>query len=160
MHPERSKSKILIIDDEESNVRLLAMSLRSDGHEIVTALSGEQGLDAFARTSPDLVLTDIKMPGMDGIQVLKQVKELDPNAEVIIITGHGDIENAIEALHFGASDFINKPVRDEGFGRGHQACRRKTIHQTAAPGLYRHAGNSVWSRQPARLRDNPIFWPN
>ena len=106
-------SKILVIDDEESNVRLLAMSLRSDGYEIVTALSGEEGLNVFKETSPDLVLTDIKMPGMDGIEVLQRIKAMDASVEVIIITGHGDIDNAIEALKFGASDFINKPVRDK-----------------------------------------------
>lgn len=106
-------SKILLIDDEEANVRVLAMSLRSDGHEVVTALSGEEGLEVFHREAPELVLTDIKMPGMDGIEVLQRIKERKPDAEVIIITGHGDIDNAIEALKFGASDFINKPIRDE-----------------------------------------------
>ncbi len=106
-------SKILLIDDEEAIVRLLSMSLRSDGYDVVTALSGEEGLQTFQEESPELVLTDIKMPGMDGIEVLQRIKELQPDAEVIIITGHGDIDNAIEALKFGASDFINKPVRDE-----------------------------------------------
>ena len=106
-------SKILLIDDEEAIVRLLSMSLRSDGHEVVTALSGEEGLIVFQKEDPELVLTDIKMPGMNGIEVLKEIKSLQPDAEVVIITGHGDIDNAIEALKFGASDFINKPVRDE-----------------------------------------------
>jgi two-component system, NtrC family, sensor kinase len=106
-------SKILLIDDEEAIVRVMSMSLRSDGHDVVTALNGEEGIKVFQETSPDLVLTDIKMPGMDGIEVLQNIKALQPDAEVIIITGHGDIENAIEALKFGASDFINKPVRDD-----------------------------------------------
>ena len=106
-------NKILIIDDEEANVRVLSMSLRSDGHEVVSAFSGEEGLAVFQREHPDLVLTDIKMPGMDGIEVLQKIKALQPDMEVIIITGHGDIDNAIEALKFGASDFINKPIRDE-----------------------------------------------
>ena len=108
-----SNTKILVIDDEEANVRVLSISLRSDGFEVVTAYSGEQGLEVFKKESPDLVLTDIKMPGMDGIEVLQKIKALDPDAEVIIITGHGDIDNAIEALKFGASDFVNKPIRDE-----------------------------------------------
>ena len=112
MQPD-TQDKILIIDDEEANVRVLSISLRSDGFEVVTAFSGEQGLEVFKKESPKLVLTDIKMPGMDGIEVLQNIKALDPDAEVIIITGHGDIDNAIEALKFGASDFINKPIRDE-----------------------------------------------
>ncbi len=106
-------SKILLIDDEETNVRVLSMSLRSDGHEVVCAYSGEEGLEVFQKEKPDLVLTDIKMPGMGGIDVLKKTKSLEPDAEVIIITGHGDIDNATEALKFGASDFISKPIRDE-----------------------------------------------
>ena len=106
-------NKILLIDDEEANVRLLAMSLKSDGYEVSMAYSGEQGLKLFQKQSPDIVITDIKMPGMDGLEVLKQVKEIDPETEVIIITGHGDIDSTITALQYGASDFINKPVRDE-----------------------------------------------
>ncbi len=106
-------SRILLIDDEEAILRVMSMSLRSDGHEVTTALSGEDGIRVFQEDPPDLVLTDIKMPGMDGIEVLKKVKEIQPDAEVIIITGHGDIDNAIEALKFGASDFINKPVRND-----------------------------------------------
>ena len=105
--------KILLIDDEADILRVLSMSLRADGYEVVTALSGEEGLAVFEKESPDLVLTDIKMPGMDGIEVLKRIKSLSDEPEVIIITGHGDIDSAIEALQFGASDFINKPVRDK-----------------------------------------------
>lgn len=105
--------KILLIDDEQAIVRVLSISLRSDGYEVVSALSGEEGLEFFRRDKPDLVLTDIRMPGMDGIKVLRQIKEESPDTEVIIITGHGDVDNAIEALKFGASDFINKPVRDK-----------------------------------------------
>ncbi|MFC1516760.1 response regulator, partial [Thermodesulfobacteriota bacterium] len=106
--------KILLIDDEEGNVRVLSMSLRSDGYDVATAFSGEEGLEVFNNESPDIVLTDLKMPGVSGLEVLKKVKEDSPETEVIIITGHGDIDSAIEALQYGASDFINKPIRDEG----------------------------------------------
>ncbi|MBW2606620.1 MAG: response regulator [Deltaproteobacteria bacterium] len=105
--------KILLIDDEEDIVRVLSMSLKSDGYDVVSALSGKEGLDVFKKESPDIILTDVKMPGMDGIEVLKKVKKINPETEVIIITGHGDIDTAIEALQYGASDFVNKPVRDE-----------------------------------------------
>jgi PAS domain S-box-containing protein len=106
-------NKILIIDDERAIVRVLSISLRVDGYEVVTAYSGEEGLEVFEKEFPDIVLTDIKMPGMDGIEVLSKIKAHERDSEVIIITGHGDIDNAIEALKYGASDFINKPVRDE-----------------------------------------------
>ena len=106
-------TKILLIDDEVDIVRVLSISLRSDGYDVVTAYSGEEGLEVFNKESPNVVLTDIKMPGMDGLEVLRKVKELNPESEVIIITGHGDIDSAIEALQYGASDFVNKPIRDE-----------------------------------------------
>jgi two-component system NtrC family sensor kinase len=105
--------KILLIDDEPDILRVLGISLKADGYEVIPALNGTEGLDAFSREKPEIVITDIKMPGMDGIEVLEKIKALDPNTEVIIITGHGDIDNAIESLKYGASDFINKPVRDE-----------------------------------------------
>ena len=108
-----SVTKILIVDDEESIVRLLSMSLRSDGYQTVSAFSGEQGLEVFRAEAPDIVITDIKMPGMDGLELLKRIKEIDPEKEVIIVTGHGDIDPTIAALQYGASDFINKPVRDD-----------------------------------------------
>jgi PAS domain S-box-containing protein len=105
--------KILLIDDEAAILRVMAMSLRSDGYDVVTAQSGEEGLKVFKEESPQIILTDIKMPGMDGLKVLKKIKEIQPEAEVIIITGHGDIDSAIESLQYGASDFINKPVKDK-----------------------------------------------
>ena len=105
--------KILIIDDEKSIVNILSISLKSDGYDVVSAYNGEEALNVFQKESPNIVLTDLKMPGMDGIEILKKIKELNSDAEVIIITGHGDMDSAIEALKFGASDFINKPVGDE-----------------------------------------------
>ena len=110
---EEIKNKLLLIDDEPDIVSVLSMSLKADGYDVLTAQSGAEGLAVFEREKPDIIITDIKMPGMDGIEVLEKIKALEPNAEVIIITGHGDIDNAIEALKFGASDFINKPIRDE-----------------------------------------------
>jgi two-component system NtrC family sensor kinase len=105
--------KLLLIDDEPDILRVLGISLKADGYEVIPALNGTEGLDAFSRHKPSIVITDIKMPGMDGIEVLERIKAIDPDTEVIIITGHGDIDNAIESLKYGASDFINKPVRDE-----------------------------------------------
>ena len=93
-------NKILLIDDEPDIVRVLGISLRADGYEVIPALSGAEGLEAFAKNKPEIVITDIKMPGMNGIEVLEKIKHLDPNTEVIIITGHGDIDNTIEALKY------------------------------------------------------------
>jgi PAS domain S-box-containing protein len=117
--------KLLLIDDEPDILRVLSISLKADGYDVISANNGAEGLAAFENEKPEIVLTDIKMPGMDGIEVLKKVKTLNPDAEVIIITGHGDIENAIEALKYGASDFINKPVRDEALSIALQRAREK-----------------------------------
>ncbi len=104
---------LLVIDDERPILEMLEMSLASEGYNVMTAESGKEGLKIFKEHGPKLVLTDIKMPGMDGIEVLKKIKALDDEAEVIVITGHGDMNSAISALQHGASDFITKPIRDE-----------------------------------------------
>lgn len=106
-------STLLLIDDEEGIRRVLSLSLRRDGYQVLTAEEGEKGVEMFRQDLPPVVLTDIKMPGMDGIEVLKRVKQIEPDTEVIVITGHGDMELAIRALQLGASDFITKPVSDD-----------------------------------------------
>jgi PAS domain S-box-containing protein len=106
-------SKLLLIDDEEGIRKVFSISLKSDGYDVATAASGQQGIDLFQKEFFPIVLTDIKMPGMDGIEVLRRIKEINPEVEVIVITGHGDMESAIQSLHLGASDFITKPVSDQ-----------------------------------------------
>ncbi|MCJ7618083.1 MAG: response regulator [Desulfobacterales bacterium] len=105
--------KLLLIDDEEPIRIALGRSLRSDGYEVLTAEDGKIGIEVFKEENPSIVLTDMKMPGMDGIEVLKNIKKINPEAEVIVITGHGDIDIAIQSLQLDASDFITKPVADE-----------------------------------------------
>lgn len=117
--------KILLIDDEETILRVLARSLKSDGYEVLTANNGTEGIRVFQDESPQIILTDIKMPGMDGLAVLKKIKEIQSEAEVIIITGHGDIDSAIESLQYGASDFINKPVKDEALSIALERAKEK-----------------------------------
>ena len=106
-------TKLLVIDDERPILEILKMSLGVEGYEVMTAESGNEGLKIFKDEGPKLVLTDIKMPGMDGIEVLKKIKAMDNEAEVIVVTGHGDMDSAIASLQYGASDFITKPIKDE-----------------------------------------------
>jgi len=103
--------RILVIDDEQPTLNMFGLLLAAYGYETITATNGAEGLEAFERERPGVVLTDIKMPVMDGIEVLKRIKEIDPYAEVIVITGHGDMDLAIRALNLDATDFINKPVQ-------------------------------------------------
>ena len=104
--------KILVIDDEESTRELLKLSLEADGYEVRVAEDGYRGLEIFEEFKPEIVLTDIKMPGLDGIEVLQRLKETGEDVEVIVITGHGEMNLAIKALQLEASDFINKPISD------------------------------------------------
>ncbi len=105
--------KILLVDDEEGIRKVLGISLADRGYRVQTAVSGEEALLLFDRLRPAIVLTDIKMPGMDGIDLLKRIKQRSPETEVIMITGHGDIHLAIESLKFEATDFITKPIDEE-----------------------------------------------
>jgi signal transduction histidine kinase len=83
------------------------------GYEVHTAASAEEAIAIFEKIRPPVVLTDIKMPGMDGIQLLQKLKQIDADTEIIMITGHGDIDLAIRSLKFEATDFITKPINDE-----------------------------------------------
>lgn len=104
---------ILVIDDERPTLEMFALHLEADGHRVLTAASGEEGLALFDARTPDIVLTDIKMPGMNGLAVLQAIKERRPQTEVIVITGHGDTDLALAALELRATDFIDKPIRRE-----------------------------------------------
>jgi len=108
-----TKKTVLLADDEAGIRKVLSISLRDLGYTVHTAEDGETALQIFRREKPAIVLTDIKMPGMDGIQLLQKIKQESPGTEVIIITGHGDIDLAIESLKFEATDFVTKPINDE-----------------------------------------------
>ncbi len=101
---------LLLIDDEPAIRRMMSLDLSSDGYEVICAEDGERGIGLFESHKPDLVVTDLKMPGKDGIEVLKHIKQKSPETEVIVITGHGDLDLAIKALQLRASDFITKPI--------------------------------------------------
>ncbi|MFH1977222.1 MAG: sigma-54 dependent transcriptional regulator [Pseudomonadota bacterium] len=101
---------ILIVDDEPSILKSLSGLLADEGFEVMTASTGYEGLKIIDREYPDLVLLDIWMPGIDGIETLKQIKKGNPYLQVIIITGHGNIETAVKATKIGAYDLIEKPL--------------------------------------------------
>lgn len=101
---------VLIVDDETSIIDSLEGILSDDGFEVIHAYNGYEALKKIETQSPDIVLLDIWMPGMDGIETLKEIKKLSPNLPVVMITGHGSIESAVDATKSGAYDFLEKPL--------------------------------------------------
>ena len=101
---------LLIVDDEPSILQSLGGLLSDEGFEVTTAANGYEALKMIDEESPDLVLLDIWMPGIDGVETLKEIKREHPNIQVIIITGHGTIETAVKATKLGAFDLIEKPL--------------------------------------------------
>jgi len=101
---------ILIVDDEESIIQSLDGILTDEGFEVISAKSGQIGLEKIEEVIPDLVLLDIWMPGIDGIETLIKIKENYPNLQVVMMSGHGTIETAVKATKLGAYDFIEKPL--------------------------------------------------
>jgi signal transduction histidine kinase len=101
---------ILLVDDEADIREVLRMSLTDMGYAVEAAEDGQAALRLFEEIRPSIVMTDIKMPVVDGIEVLKRIKRIDPETEVIMITGHGDMKLAIESLKNEATDFITKPI--------------------------------------------------
>jgi two-component system nitrogen regulation response regulator NtrX len=107
------KSRILVIDDEAAIRDSLRMILEYERYEFVGASSGQEGLAQVQRDRPDLVLLDIKMPAMDGMEVLRKLHAADPTLPVVMISGHGTTATAVEAIRSGAIDFLDKPLSSE-----------------------------------------------
>lgn len=159
-------SKVLIIDDEKDIRESLSSILKDEGFEVSKATDGKEGLALFEREKPVIVLLDVWMPEMDGLQVLKAMKEKDKEAVIIVISGHGTISTAVEAVKMGAYDFLEKPlsiekvlevisrglageekrgaIREEvkvGVSRGPELCKQKTIgRSTVVYGVGLHSG--------------------
>ena len=106
-------AKILIAEDNELSRENLSELLKSHGCEVTAVEDGRQARDAFIEDKYDLVITDLKMPNMDGLQLLEFIQEISPENIVIIITGHGTINTAVAAIKLGAFDYITKPLKDD-----------------------------------------------
>jgi len=107
------KHKVLVVDDEEDIRKSLRMVLEYEEYECLEAASGPDGIEAIRRDAPDAVLLDIKMPGMDGLEALQAIRSKDAHTPVLMISGHGDIPTAVEAIQKGAYDFLEKPLESE-----------------------------------------------
>jgi DNA-binding NtrC family response regulator len=107
-------SKILVVDDEISVCKMLRLFLEGKGYDVAEAYSGDEAIEVYKRESPDVVLLDIRMPGKDGTEILHEIKALDPEASVIMVTAVHEEEIAKKAMAGGAFDYITKPI-DPGY---------------------------------------------
>jgi len=105
--------KILIVDDNKDMQFLLSNILREEGYEIFSAGNGNRAIEIVKRNEPDLVLLDIRLPGMDGLQILEKVRKIDKDIIVIMITAFGDVKSAVQAMKLGAHDYVTKPFDNE-----------------------------------------------
>ncbi len=103
------KRKVLVVDDEDALRTVLGSELVSEGYEVGTAADGDDAITEFQKKTYDLVLLDIKMPRMNGFEVLRFIKDKNPKTKVIMLTGFADLKNAIESKKLGAEDFVSKP---------------------------------------------------
>ncbi|MBN2035615.1 MAG: NAD(P)H-dependent oxidoreductase subunit E [Chitinispirillaceae bacterium] len=110
---DTQRADVIVIDDEESMCEACRQTLEEEGHTAVIANNGHDGIEIIKRCRPAVVLLDLKMPGMSGIEVLRQIKTFDPRIAIIIVTGYGSIESAVESMKYGAFDFLAKPVDPE-----------------------------------------------
>ena len=106
-----SRGRILTVDDEKNIRHLISNEFSLEGFEVVTAASGEEGLALFKSSRFDVVILDIKLPKLSGIEILKKMKQISPNTEIIMITGYSDIRSAVEAIKLGARDYVTKPFK-------------------------------------------------
>src|SRR6266545_908122 len=106
-----AKARILVVDDEKSMRDLLSITLEKEGYDVLTAAGGEPAIEALHRESVDAVITDLRMPKVDGLQVLRVAKEISPDTAVIVITAVASTETAVEAMKLGAYDYITKPFK-------------------------------------------------
>ncbi len=109
----KTPSRILLVDDEEDFVEMLTLRLQETGEEVLQAYSGLESLEKLKETEIDVVILDVKMPGMDGIETLQEIKRNYPLVEVIMLTGHATIEAAVQGMKLGAYDFLTKPANFE-----------------------------------------------
>ena len=110
---ENKKTKILVIDDEAGIGDILQKILVREGHDVLTATNGKDGIKHVKKGSVDMVILDIKMPEMDGIEVLEKIHEIDKNIVVVMLTAYGTLGTAREAMRLGAYDYITKPFDNE-----------------------------------------------
>ena len=105
-----TRGQVIVIDDDEGNRKSTEMALKKDGYEVLACSGGEEGLEMLKARGADLLVTDLRMPGLNGLEVLRRARLIDPMLGVLVITGFGSVESAVDAMKQGADDYLQKPV--------------------------------------------------
>ena len=127
------KARILVMEDEPSVAKGLQMVLKEEGYGVDVAMTGQKALDAFNEKAFDLLLADLRLPDIDGMEVIKRVKGKKPDTGVIVITGYSTVSSAVDAMKLGVSDYLPKPFMEDELKKAvHEALREGQAPQEAA----------------------------
>jgi DNA-binding NtrC family response regulator len=163
------RPRVLVVDDEESMRFFLRRALSRRGFEVETAEDGPEGLRRFADARPDAVLLDVKLPGMNGREVLERIRVQDPDVPVIVMTGYASVEDAMGAMWAGATDYVRKPLRaDDVAGALERAVAARargpsapsTVRALASRGEATAAARAAGPARvaPPRAPEDPVAW--
>jgi DNA-binding NtrC family response regulator len=122
-------TKVLVVDDEKDFVEMLSLRLKEEGEKVTPVYSGKECLETLEEKEIDVVILDIKMPGMDGIETLREIKKRFPLVEVIMLTGHGTTETAVEGMKLGALDYLLKPADFDDLSAKLEVARKRKDEQ-------------------------------
>ena len=164
--------RVLLVDDEPGIRRVLGALIKDFGYDVLAVESAREALDAFTDNPFPLVVTDIRMPGMDGLALLERVRSRNADTQVIMITGHGDMDIAVECLRLGAADFITKPVNDDMLEHAlnraaeqhslREQLRQHTEHLEERGSCSKPTGSPSWAKPwpvwPTPSRTSPPRW--
>ena len=147
---------ILVVDDEESMRHFLGKTLVREGYRVITAADGPDALHAVQNDPPDLALVDIRMPGMDGVALMRTLRSSMPRLPVILMTAFGSVQNALHAMKYGAADYVTKPFQVDEI----RAKVAKTLGATEAPPPTLRAADAEIGALPATsARERPLPVP-
>ena len=124
---EKMNAKILLVDDEEEFVNALTQRLEVRGLKVTGATRGQDAVDLIGSQSFDIIVLDLAMPGMDGLETLKKIKEKDADTEIVMLSGQGSLKSGVEAMKLGAEDFLEKPVDLNDLLKRIEEARKKRI---------------------------------
>ena len=148
--PKNNAGNILVVDDEDQVREIISQFLNKLGYRIVSSTNGRDALTKIKEQPVDLVLSDVRMPGLDGLQLLKAVKDMNPRIPVVLISGYTDIEIVVEALKAGAENFLSKPIKMNFLGKVVKQSLSLTVLRPPSPVLLPDIRQTTHFQVPSR----------